>query len=318
MKLARLLLPLLLTACATQSPQMTDTPPSVSEATQKEAQTLALTVNELTLKRKIAVGRLSNETTYGKSLLNSSVEDKMAMKITDMFVQSLLNSGNYLIFERPDISLLQNEQNLTGQPVSIVGVDTLVIGSLTEFGRTTTGQNGFLSSSKKQEATATIDLRLVDTKTGQVFATVTGTGKSSTETSNVMGFGSVSAYDGSLNDQAIGTAVNAAVAKLSKLMLEKPWTADILDYSDGLVYISGGASQGIKNGMQFLILEKGKEVKSQTTGVTITLPGKPVGKINIEGTFGQSELEEGSYGSFTSGGISGSDFTLFEVREDSK
>ena len=67
-----------------------------------------------------------------------------------------------------------------------------------------------------------------------------------------------------------------------------------------------------------MILEKGKEVKSQTTGVTITLPGKPVGKINIEGTFGQSELEEGSYGSFTSGGISGSDFTLFEVREDSK
>ena len=165
MKLARLLLPLLLTACATQSPQMVDTPTSVSEATQKEAQTLALAVNDLTLKRKIAVGRLSNETTFGKSLLNSSVEDKMAMKITDMFVQSLLNSGNYLIFERPDISLLQNEQNLTGQPVSIVGVDTLVIGSLTEFGRTTTGQNGFLSSSKKQEATATIDLRLVDTKT---------------------------------------------------------------------------------------------------------------------------------------------------------
>ena len=37
-----------------------------------------------------------------------------------------------------------------------------------------------------------------------------------------MGFGSVAGYDGSLNDQAIGAAVNAAVEKMTQMLLERP------------------------------------------------------------------------------------------------
>lgn len=44
---------------------------------------------------------------------------------------------------------------MSGAELNIVGVDTLIIGSLTQFGRATTGERGFLSSSKKQEATVT-------------------------------------------------------------------------------------------------------------------------------------------------------------------
>lgn len=249
---------MLLTACATQSPQMNDVEPSVSEEDQKAAQQAANEPTKLALKRKIAVGRLSNETTYGKSLLTNSNDDKMGSKITDMFVQSLINSGNYLVFERPDISLLRNESELSGNEVNIIGVDTLVIGSLTEFGRSTTGESGFLSSSKKQEATATIDLRLVDTRTGQVIESVAGSGSSSTKTARTMGFGSLASYDGSLNDQAIGAAVNAAVEKMTQLMLTRPWSADVLSVEDGLIYFSGGESQGIDEGMTFSVFKKGR------------------------------------------------------------
>ena len=65
--------------------------------------------------------------------------------------QGLINSGNYLIFERPDIELLQAESDLSGTAMNIVGVDTMIVGSLTEFGRVTTGESGFLTSTKKQE-----------------------------------------------------------------------------------------------------------------------------------------------------------------------
>lgn len=313
--IAKWVAPLLLTACATQTPQMNDVESSVSPEDQRAAQAAAAEPTKLALKRKIAVGRLSNETTYGKSLLSSSEGDQMGAKITDMFVQSLINSGNYLVFERPDISLLQAESELSGQSVNIIGVDTLVIGSLTEFGRSTTGESGFLSSSKKQEATATIDLRLVDTGTGQVIESVTGTGASSTETARTMGFGSLASYDGSLNDQAIGAAVNAAVEKLSQLMLTKPWSADVLTVEDGLVYFSGGESQGIDEGMTFSVFKKGRQVESSTTGSMITLPGTQVAELQVMGTFGDSELEEGSYGQLVSGSIDGYDLDELEVRE---
>ncbi|WP_188151994.1 CsgG/HfaB family protein [Teredinibacter waterburyi] len=308
----------LLFGCASQEPRLKDIEPSVSETQQRQAQAQLLesqATQTLALKRKIAVGRLSNETSYGKSLLGSSGSDVLGEKVSDMFVQSLANSGNYLIFERPDLDLLNNEAKLSGQSVNLIGVDTLVIGSLTQFGRNTTGESGFLSSSKKQEATATVDLRLVETKTGRVFSSVTGSGSSSTETARTMGFGSVAGYDGSINDRAIGAAVNAAVEKLNKIMLEKTWAADVLAVQDGKVFISGGSHQGIKTGMTFDVFTKGKAVKSTTTGGIITLPGKKVAAINIEGLFGDNELEEGSFGSVVQGSIAGIDVSTLEVRE---
>lgn len=314
-----LTLPVLLASCATQTPRMTDREPAVTTAQQQAAQQ-ALQQEQtprLALKRKIAVGRLSNETNYGRSLLRSGT-DELGRKVTDMFVQSLANSGNYLIFERPDIQLLNQEAQLTGNEVDIVGVDTLVIGSLTEFGRSTTGESGFLSSSKKQEATATVDLRLVDTNTGRVFASVTGTGSSSTEAASTMGFGSVAGYDGSINDRAIGAAVNAAVEKLTRVMLEKRWTADVLAVEEDRVFISGGKSQGIREGMEFQIKTKGRKVKSPTTGSHVILPGKPVARLRIVETFGESELEEGSFGKLVQGSISGLDLSELQVEEVEK
>lgn len=60
-----------------------------------------------------------------------------------------------------------------------------------------------------------------------------------------MGFGSVAGYDGSLNDRAIGAAVNAAVEKMLELILAKPWSADVLASEDQLVFISGGENKGL-------------------------------------------------------------------------
>lgn len=307
-----------LTGCATQTPQMKEVEPAVSPEQQRAAQQAALEAKapeRLSLKRKIAVGRISNETNYGRSLLRSNAEDQLGSKVTDMFLQALANSESYLVFERPDIELLSKEAELSGQEISITGVDTLVIGSLTQFGRATTGERGFLSSSKKQEATATVDLRLVDVKTGRVFASVTGTGSSSTEQARTMGFGSAAGYDGSLNDQAIAAAVTAAVDKMTGLFLEKPWTADLLAREDGLVYISGGESQGVRKGMVFAVETRGKDVKSRTTGTVISLPGKKVAELTIVGLFGDDPMNQGAIGEISQGSIEGYDLGELRVKE---
>ena len=311
------LLPFIFTsACVTSPVALKDVEAPVSATVQQEAQDAMFgSATKLALKRKVAVARLSNETNYGKSLLSDNAVDKMADKVSDMFVQGLTNSGNYLVFERPNIKALSDESELTGTALNLVGVDTLIVGSLTEFGRATTGKSGFVSSTKKQQATATIDLRLVDVNTGQVIHSLTGTGQASTETQNVMGFGSVAGYDGSINDQAIGAAVNAAVAKLDAYMLEKTWSADVLAVEDDVVYISGGQSQGVKAGMRLDVFKKGKQVKSSTTGTIITLPGQKIATLEVLSLFGATELEEGAAATVVSGSIAGQDLTQIEVKE---
>lgn len=295
-----------LAGCAIQTPQVKDVESGVSTEQQRQKQLEmmeTLAPKKLALKRKIAVGRLSNETNYGRSLMRQNAVDQLEGKVTDMFLQALTNSNNFLIFERSDLSLLKKEADLTGQKLDIVGVDTLVIGSLTQFGRATTGERGFFSSSKKQEATATLDLRLVDVKSGRVLESVTGSGSSSTEHARTLGFGSVASYDGSLNDQAIAAAVTSAVDKMTRIFLEKPWTADVLGVEDGLIFISGGKSQGVDLGMRFAIELKGREVKSSTAGTTITLPNKQIAEIEVVSLFGDDVLNQGAAASLVQGSI---------------
>jgi len=309
---------IVLAGCATQTPQTRDIEPSVTAEQQRAAQLdaqQAAAPEKLALKRKIAVGRLSNETNYGRSLLRQNAEDRLGGKVTDMFLQALTNSESFLVFERPDISLLQKEAQLSGQEVNIVGVDTLVIGSLTQFGRATTGERGFLSSSKKQEATATVDIRLVDVATGRAFESVTGSGSSSTEHARTMGFGSAAGYDGSLNDQAIAAAVTAAVDKMTRLFMDKPWTADVLGQEDGMLFISGGESQGVKPGMVFDVETRGRDVQSKTTGTTITLPGKQVAEVKVVSLFGDDVLNQGAVTTVVSGSIEGQELTDLVVKE---
>lgn len=312
---------LALTGCAIQTPQMGDVEPSISQEEQRRAQQQAQAASQaevLGLKRRIAVGRLSNETNYGRSLLRQGAEDQLGNKVTDMFLQALTNSNNFLVFERPDLSLLQQEAGLTGQEVNIVGVDTLVIGSLTQFGRTTTGERGFWSESAKQQATATVDLRLVDVATGRVFDSVTGSGSSSTEQARTMGFGSVAGYDGSLNDQAIAAAVTAAVDQMTRLFMNRPWTADILGQEEDLLFISGGESQGVRVGMVFDVETRGREVQSQTTGARITLPGRKVAQIKVLSLFGQDVLNQGAVATVINGDLSNYKLNDLQVKEQGR
>lgn len=310
---------LALAGCASQAPQPKVSSGGVSSQEQLQAQQqLPEQRQGLGLKRKIAVGRLTNETNYGRSLLREATTGVHDQKISDMFTQAIANTNQFLIFERQDLAAIQAEQSLAGVSQQLVGVDTLVIGSLTEFGRNTTGERGFVSSSNKQEATATVDLRLVDVASGQVIASVSGTGTSSLEQSRTLGFGSVAGYDGSLNDIAIGAAVNAAVENMLQLLLEKPWSADILAQENQQIFISGGESQGVKAGMVFDVMSKGREIYSATVGSNITLPGQKVAELEITGTFGTDAMNQGAIGIIRSGSITGLDLKTLEVREQSQ
>lgn len=305
-----------LAGCATQTPptQLKEAPQSSAEQKRAQQEIAQVAPARPTLKRKIAIGRISNETTYGKSLLRDDSGDPVGKQVADMLSKALTESGAYVVLERTDFSKLEQEAARTGIKQNLVGVDALIMGSLTEFGRKTVGQSGFVSDTKKQIAFAKMDVRLVDVVTGQSFFATSGAGESSTETGSTFGFGSRASYDGTLNDSSIRQAISEVVNRLTTELSSRPWQTSILAVEGQQYFIAGGKSQGLRPGMMFSVQTVGQKVKSPQTGFEITLPGKEVAQLRIDALFGDTEMSEGAVGSIVSGSLQGYKVEQLTVR----
>jgi curli biogenesis system outer membrane secretion channel CsgG len=307
----------LLAGCATQAPPVASVEAPQSAVRQQQAQQALAQAPAArpALKRKIAIGRVSNETTFGRSLLRDDAGDPVGKQVSDMLAKALTESGSYVVLERSDLSKLKDEAQLTGAKQQLVGVDALIMGSLSEFGRKAVGQSGFVSNSKKQVAFAKIDLRLVDVTTGQSFFAASGAGESSTESSTTFGFGSQAAYDGTLNDSSIRQAVSEVVNRLTTELQRRPWQTSLIGNEQGSYFIAGGKSQGLAPGMVFSVQTIGKKVKSPQTGFDITLPGKEVAQLRVDSLFGDTEVSEGASTTLVGGSLQGFSFDQLTVRE---
>lgn len=108
----------------------------------------------LVLKRRIAIGRFSNATLYGRALLLPGEMDPLADQAADMLAARLVESEKFIVLERRDMDAIKSEQDMAGGG-STVGADTILIGSVTQFGRRVEGKTGFLNSNARQVASAT-------------------------------------------------------------------------------------------------------------------------------------------------------------------
>jgi curli biogenesis system outer membrane secretion channel CsgG len=105
--------------------------------------------------------------------------------VADIFLTEAFRSGRFRITERSELDKILREQNLalsgridpaTAADVGrITGAELIVLGSLTEFGITTTGGGGrvlgiFGGSTETVTARVTVDIRVVDAVTAEVLA----------------------------------------------------------------------------------------------------------------------------------------------------
>ena len=121
------------------------------------------------LKRKVAIARFTNETKHGNSFLLDNNNDKIGKQAMDILSARLTQTGQFLMFERADLGKIVKEQKLANVSSKAIGADYLIIGSVSEFGRTSTSDVGIFSRNIKQEANATVNVRLVDVTTGQII-----------------------------------------------------------------------------------------------------------------------------------------------------
>ncbi|CAN5311364.1 hypothetical protein BH10PSE4_BH10PSE4_17030 [soil metagenome] len=250
--------------------------------------------NIAVLKRKIAIGRFSNTTRYGKALLLDAEKDPLADQAADMLTARLVDSGKFIVFDRSDLDGLQREQEAAGASTKLIGVDALVVGSVTEFGRKVEGKSGFLNSKMRQTASATVEVRLVDVQTGRAFFSTKGTGSASVEVGEVAGFGSKAGYDSTLNDKAISAAISDLMTNVLQRLQERRWYSDVLQVRGGQVFISGGHTQGLKVGDRLKLEMRGEIFTSAQTGLPIRLPGQLVATLEIISFFGDGSESEGA------------------------
>lgn len=298
-----------LAACVTPQQRPVTVEAPVSKAEQIRAQAAAQAPAAPRYKRKVAIGRFTNETNYGRSLLADADLDRLGKQASDMLASRLVMSQQFLVLERPDATKVEREQAVAGG--ALVGADTLIIGSVTEFGRSVSGRTGFLSSTKLQVAKAKVDIRLVDVKTGLAYFSAQGAGEASVEAGEVAGFGSRSEYDATLNDRAIAAAISDVIDRLVSKLTDRPWRTDILEVQGKQVFVSGGKRQGLRPGDELAVMAAGQKVKSAQSGFEIALPPKQVGTLRVLSTFGDDETSEGSVCELTGGAIDRAPAKLF-------
>jgi curli biogenesis system outer membrane secretion channel CsgG len=284
---------MLLAGCATVSTPPAPQESPVPKSEQQKAQEKARKPEEKRYKIKVAVGRFTNESNYGRSLLTDAELDRIGKQASDMLSSRLVQSGQFVVLERTDLNKVLKEQEIAGD-AKLVGSDTLIIGSVTEFGRSVGGKVGFLSSTKVQTAKAKVDIRLVDVKTSHAYFSAIGAGEASTESGEIAGFGSRADYDATLNDRAIGAAISDVIDRLVSKLRERKWRTDILDVKGEQVFIAGGRHQGIRKGDLLDVMEAGDTVKSRQTGFDVTLPPRKVATLRVVSLFGDTETDEGA------------------------
>jgi len=271
------------------------------------------------LKRKVAIGRFSNETQYAKGAFYDKDADPLGKQALDTLSAKLAASGKFILLERAEIDKLTAElQYGDSDRYQKIGADYIIVGSITEFGRKNTGEGGFLSSSKHQIVQAGVNIRLIDVSTGQIIYSEEGKGEAETTSTSVMGFGSSKGFDATLSDKAISAAISKLVDNIINNCMDRPWKSYILSYDSGTMIISGGKSQGIKVGQIFDVYEKGKSVKNPQTGMLIELPGKKVASIEVLSSSGDTQESEYSVVNLKSGAVDAAKIENYIIREVGK
>ncbi len=252
-------------------------------------------VNEKGVKRKVAIGRFSNETQYAKGLYYDKSNDPMGKQALDILSAKLAASNKFLLLERNDLAALLEESGNSDNKLSTIGADYMIIGSITEFGRKNVGKTGVFTTSKTQMVEAAVAIRLVDVSTGLIIYSDEAKGAAELTSKTTMGVGGRADYDATLSDKAISEAIGQLVENIINKCTDKPWRTYFLAYDNDAVLIAGGESQGLVAGDVFCVKTKGKSVKNPQTGLLVELPGKVIGDVKIVSTGGDTPETEYSF-----------------------
>jgi len=251
--------------------------------------------------------------------------------IADLLVDKLVSGGVYSVIERKALDKVMAEQNFSNSDradagtaakiARILGVDAIIIGSITTFGRddkkTDVGGGALggvtrkygLGGVRQSKATAVcaITARMVNTSTAEIMASVTGKGEASRSGTGILGAGgsSAGAAAGALDmrssnfaNTVLGEAVSSSVNSLAQQLNAKagamPVTVVQIDalvadaQPDGTITINAGSKAGVKVGDKLDVKRKTREIRDPATGKVLRRVEDRLGEMTV------TEVDEGS------------------------
>lgn len=221
--------------------------------------------------------------------------------MADMLTTELVKSGKYQVIERQAIEQIMQEQQLgqtgavTPQSAArvgqLLGVELAIIGSVTEFGYKKSDVGGFLKKQgfglgvQSASASVGIDVRFVNTSTGEILAADNvrkdESKKGLTVDTQQFSFENQNEFDESLVGKATRKAIEEIMTKLGGQMGSLPWQAKVIKVADNLVYINAGSEAGLKVGDALEVISKGEELIDPDTGLSLGAEESKVGVIEV-------------------------------------
>jgi curli biogenesis system outer membrane secretion channel CsgG len=173
----------------------------------------------------LVVGKFDNRSTYMHGMFSDSV-DRLGGQAKTILISHLQQTARFDLMDRDNLEETAREAGLKGQAQSLQGADYAVTGAVTEFGRKVTGDTqlfGILGSGKSQVAYSKVTVSVVDVHTSRVVFSAQGAGEYALDSREVLGFGSESGYDSTLNGKVLDLAIREAVDRLVEGLEQGKW-----------------------------------------------------------------------------------------------
>src|SRR5437870_7539038 len=258
------------------------------------------------VRRRVAVLDFDYATVHSSvtGIMGSDVD--IGRGVATVLVSELARNGTYTVMERAQLDRILNEQNFQQDSRAdastaaklgrLLGVDAIIIGSITQFQREDKNIN--LGLRKETKATVAIDARIVQIGTGEILGVAQGKGESKrarmkTEDDNHPAFRSgQDMWSADLASTLLGEATRTAVTNLvTTLAAAAPKipeyetvavvSALVADVSGSELVINLGTAGGVNVGAEYAVLRPGREIKDPATGNVLRRTTAPVGKIKI-------------------------------------
>ena len=289
-------------------------------------------------KKRVAVLDFDYSAVKSQASAMFGTDQDVGKGIADILVTQLVKDGALSVIERKAIDKIMNEQNFansdrvdpeTAAKIGrILGVDAMIVGSITQFGRDDKGMStgghglGGLSGkfgvggigTRSAKAVVVINGRMIDTTTAEILAAASGKGQSKRSGVSLLGAGGSSDAEGgghlsmgssNFGDTILGEATNAAVADMAKQLDDAASRIPtktvaisglIADVSGNTLILNVGSKAGVKVGDKLGVFKKGREVRDPSTGKVLKTVMSRLGDVVI------TEVDEGSATGTYSGG----------------
>ena len=241
------------------------------------------------IKRRVGVVDFENKTAYGQSRLGQAG--------SDILITELVKTGKFIVVEREKMNRLMEEQklgltgaidgNTAAQMGKILGLSAIVTGAISNFGVRTTGSEYIIVQSKRQEATCTVDVRVVDAETGQILLADSGKGVSKVSSGGMLGLGTKGGYSESIEGDSLRAAVSMLIENITSQINKKPWSTRIAQVANGKIYLSAGSESGLEVGQKLKVFSQGAEIKDPDSGVVLGREEEELGVVQVASHAGE-------------------------------